>query len=296
MTKRVRATANSGEPKKARWTQLALDVGQHDVSATNCQSCGMVYTAGLDNEAHRRYHCAVLEGIVRFPLSASRSCGIPALSRQDGLVLYVIDKRSSRAARSAAELAGNVAAAELNALPITSEMDVQVVLGVRDSIIIGYCAFERVNTASVGAVYSDGLVRCGRSIERAMCGVRIIWVKSGVRRQSIATDLVNTARCSLAYAHVYSRSHVAFSPPTPNGAQFAVRFAPQRVRRQKFTSFPNQASEMQDTKQLRVKEPKSENGHGKSITNSLINTEIIGYILVYKPFGGTDTAPETASL
>lgn len=278
MSKRVRASVPAEPQKKARWTQLALDVGQRDISATKCNTCGMVYSSGLDDIAHRRYHRNALKSAIRFPPSVARSCGSPAVTLQDGSTLFVVDKNSPRGARSIADTAGETAASELGAIALASNEKTHVVLAVYESVVVGYGAFERAGVAMVSAVCSDGSVRGGALIRRSMCGVRLLWVKSGMRLRGLAGALLDVARRSLVYAHVYARSYVSFSPPTPSGARFAVRYAPQRVKRRNRT--PVDVAEPSSMTEQNDEENKTDSGNGKEKAGDA--EVVLGYILVYK--------------
>jgi hypothetical protein len=57
-----------------------------------------------------------------------------------------------------------------------------------------------------------------------MLGIHKIWVHSKVRKQSIATRLIDAARTRMVFGTVVPAELVAFSSPTEAGAQFAVKY------------------------------------------------------------------------
>eukprot|EP00171_Calliarthron_tuberculosum_P010751 IDg10751t1 len=222
----------------------------------------MVYSSGLDDVAHRRYHRNVLKSAIRFPRSVAGSRYSPAMTLQDGSILYVVLNSSPRTVRSVADAAGKAAASEL----------------------VGFGAFERADVAMVGAVQSDWNVRGGASVRRSMCGVRLLWVKDGMRLRGIATALVDVARRSLVYAHVFPHSYVSFSPPTPSGARFALRYAPQRVKRRNSRTAVDKAKQTcteEHREMQKKKEPGNDEGDAEHKSTGI--ESVLGYILVYKP-------------
>ncbi len=229
--KRVRAsplsTPSPSPAKRAKWTQLALDVGQRDVAASKCPTCGMVYASGVDDDAHDKFHREFGRAL-RFTSASARAAGGPAFVTEDGSTkMYVVDATSSKAEVAARQAARNALGAST---VMASELG-RAVLAVRDSEIVGYCAFRRVDEAQVAAVKKDGtVVGVGKFIKKALCGVQMLWVRPDMRRLGLANDMVRTARRFAAYAHMFARHHVAFTAPTPAGARFALKCAMQRVR------------------------------------------------------------------
>ena len=221
------STQSPSPAKRKKWTQLSLDLGQPDVAATKCATCGMVYACGVDDEAHDKYHRDFGREL-RFTNASARAAGGPVFISEDGVTkMYVVDATSSKAEIAAREAATNALGSSTT---ITQNVG-RAVLAVRDGKIVGYCAFERVDEAQVAAVKKDGtVVGVGKMVKKALCGVQMLWVRPDVRRLGLANDMVKTARRFAAYAHIFPRHHVAFTAPTPAGARFALKCAAQRVK------------------------------------------------------------------
>ena len=59
---------------------------------------------------------------------------------------------------------------------------------------------------------------------RASCGVRLIWVSIGARRQGLATRLLDWARARFMQGYVVPRHELAFTQPTEQGRAFIEAF------------------------------------------------------------------------
>lgn len=270
-----------------RWTQLALDLGQSDISATKCSQCGMVYAPGADDEAHDKFHrAAERNAALKLTPSAIRAAGTPVRVSRFGAALYVLDNDSlpaMTARKAAAEALG------ANASAPTTE---KAVLAVINSRIVGYCAFERIDQAEVCAVRaSDAAVfKVGkRPIGRALCGVRLIWVNDAFRRQGVGVAMLDVARRSSAYAHVYHRSSVAFTAPTQAGARFAAKYAPMKVK----------LSSKGSTTTSQVSSASSSTASNTTSTDTAdeqrTDKRVLAYILVYNAPLQPSSSSETAS-
>ncbi|KAL0036207.1 hypothetical protein WJX79_007986 [Trebouxia sp. C0005] len=59
---------------------------------------------------------------------------------------------------------------------------------------------------------------------KAVCGIKVVWVSAQARRQGIATQLLDTARCNCVAGYVVPRSQLAFSQPTQAGRRLAEQY------------------------------------------------------------------------
>uniref|UniRef100_A0A8C6UW03 N-acetyltransferase ESCO acetyl-transferase domain-containing protein n=1 Tax=Neogobius melanostomus TaxID=47308 RepID=A0A8C6UW03_9GOBI len=65
---------------------------------------------------------------------------------------------------------------------------------------------------------------CSTTAEPAICGISRIWVVSTMRRQSIASRMLDCLRNNFIYGSNLSKDEIAFSDPTPDGKLFATRY------------------------------------------------------------------------
>ena len=70
-------------------------------------------------------------------------------------------------------------------------------------------------------VHARGIVLADKtSVEKAQCGVRMMWTSPLARRKGVASQLLDCARSQLARGYVLPRDKLAFSQPTPEGTAF----------------------------------------------------------------------------
>lgn len=92
------------------------------------------------------------------------------------------------------------------------------VVAVRRALVCGFCLVERVAAARV---LEKGVLEDSVSV---VMGVRKIWVDASVRRDGVASRMLEEARVEFLYGVVVEKSEIAFSPPTEDGVSFARRF------------------------------------------------------------------------
>ncbi|KAL0056094.1 hypothetical protein WJX82_007662 [Trebouxia sp. C0006] len=91
-------------------------------------------------------------------------------------------------------------------------------------------AFEALETASqsLSRLRPEGqteILMTDRSkAVKAVCGIKVMWVSAQARRQGIATQLLDTARCHCVAGYVVPRSQLAFSQPTQAGRRLAEQY------------------------------------------------------------------------
>ena len=71
-----------------------------------------------------------------------------------------------------------------------------------------------------------GVLLRGAAPERAVCGVRGVWVHPGHRRRGVATALLAAARHGLVPGYVAGADECAFTQPTEAGRSLALGLAP----------------------------------------------------------------------
>ncbi|CAG10228.1 unnamed protein product, partial [Tetraodon nigroviridis] len=65
---------------------------------------------------------------------------------------------------------------------------------------------------------------CSTTPEPAICGISRIWVVSMMRRQGIASRMLDCLRNNFVYGSYLSKDEIAFSDPTPDGKLFATKY------------------------------------------------------------------------
>lgn len=91
-------------------------------------------------------------------------------------------------------------------------------------------AFEALDTASQSLsrlhpeVQTEILMTDRSKAVKAVCGIKVMWVSAQARRQGIATQLLDTARCNCVAGYVVPRSQLAFSQPTQAGRRLAEQY------------------------------------------------------------------------
>uniref|UniRef100_A0A3Q3R0U5 N-acetyltransferase ESCO zinc-finger domain-containing protein n=1 Tax=Monopterus albus TaxID=43700 RepID=A0A3Q3R0U5_MONAL len=65
---------------------------------------------------------------------------------------------------------------------------------------------------------------CSTTPEPAICGISRIWVVSMMRRQGIASRMLECLRNNFIYGSYLSKDEIAFSDPTPDGKLFAAHY------------------------------------------------------------------------
>ncbi len=63
-----------------------------------------------------------------------------------------------------------------------------------------------------------------KAAEKALCGISRIWVSTSMRRNKIATKLLDCARMNFLYFRVLELNEIAFSDPTQLGQAFAKSY------------------------------------------------------------------------
>ncbi|XP_062293451.1 N-acetyltransferase ESCO2 [Scomber scombrus] len=218
--------------------QLIIDAGQKQFGATNCGSCGMVYSADNpeDNFQHTQFHQRFLDSIKFVGWKKERVVA----EFWDGKILLVMPDDPKYAVKKADDVR-RVADNELGFQQLTLSRPTQsktylfinterMVVGclVAEPIRQGYRVLEQPDRHK-DMMKDDFMERhrawcCSTVPEQALCGISRIWVFSLARRQGIATRMLDTVRSSFMYGSHLTKEEIAFSDPTPDGKQFATKY------------------------------------------------------------------------
>lgn len=235
----------------------------------------MVYAAGVDDSEHEKYHKKKSgEKLVRFTKTSAKGAKPAHVVR--GTAYYVV-KESNKVVKGVHA----VATQELggNATAIDGDDGTNFVLAVKNSQVVGYCMFERIRSASVmGIKAADyAIYDCRRSVHGTLLGMRYLWVAKQYRRMGIANELIDAARKFGAYGHVFQRNKIAFTAPTRAGAQFALSYAPLKVRIRAASKTKEGKEGTGSTKE------EKERCTGEEKEEKSTKKDVAGYIFVYRP-------------
>ena len=93
-------------------------------------------------------------------------------------------------------------------------------LYIRDRRVVGYATVEIIRHAYRAKNQWERHLKP----ERAMMGIRHLWVHSRARKIGVATRLVDSARCKLVFGLVVPKDQIAFSSPTQSGLAFGKKY------------------------------------------------------------------------
>ncbi|CAB9498993.1 N-acetyltransferase ESCO2 [Seminavis robusta] len=237
-------TTKPNNKKQRKQQQLYLDFGQRDFGKQIvCQTCGMLYVHGVEEDVkgHERICKDYHEG-VPFHLQSCRIVD-KATTKKESSFIVEVRPSDSYAQRQKVKQAMVIVDKELgfapqstsDAVSLDGEKSKTVFLFIRQKRIVGVLSVEMIKQAFplVPATEDDStydnpqplqqLAR-SRTPTRAILGIHKIWVHSMVRKQMVASRLMDAARARMVYGTVVSPHMVAFSSPTEAGARFAGQY------------------------------------------------------------------------
>ncbi|KAK7907570.1 hypothetical protein WMY93_016182 [Mugilogobius chulae] len=219
--------------------QLIIDAGQKQFGATNCGSCGMVYSADNpeDNFQHSQFHQRFLDAIRYVGWKKERVVA----EFWDGKIILVMPEDPKYAIKKAEDVR-QVADSELGfqQVALTRPALAKTYLFINsDRMVVGCLVAEPIRRAFRVLVQADQekdmtkddfMERhrawcCSTVPEQAICGISRIWVFSLARRKGIATRMLDTVRSTFMYGSHLTKEEIAFSDPTPDGKLFATKYS-----------------------------------------------------------------------
>ncbi|XP_036406162.1 N-acetyltransferase ESCO2 [Megalops cyprinoides] len=226
------------EQERQSADQLIIDAGQKQFGATACASCGMIYSADSleDNFQHTQFHQRFLDSIKFVGWKKERVVA----EFWDGKIILVLPEDPKYAVKKAEDirqLADNELGFQQISLSCPSKAKTYLFVN-HDKMIVGCLIAEHIRQAyrvleqperAKDMTKQDFMEHhrawcCSTVPERAICGVSRIWVFSLMRRQGIASRLVDTARNTFMYGSHLTKEEIAFSDPTPDGKLFATKY------------------------------------------------------------------------
>jgi hypothetical protein len=229
-------------PKRKRYTQSVLDLGQRGVDWTSCAKCGMQYVGGATADVRQhRASCKRLADRVAIGLpglnfahwddvySDVEAGGLATLP--DGSRVIGVRGGSTRNFRRLAAIDAFVCESlgagteNLKSLPQTWMALLYVHAASRR--VAAFALVQSVCGGRVARIDGDGraqLVTDASRVQQAMVGVRRVWVAKEHRRKYLGTRLLEVATRYLLPERALAHCAVAFTTPTQAGASFAIGY------------------------------------------------------------------------
>ncbi|KAJ8270690.1 hypothetical protein GJAV_G00118090 [Gymnothorax javanicus] len=231
-------SARRKEQERLAPDQLIIDAGQKQFGATTCASCGMIYSAESpeDHFQHTQFHQRFMDSMKFVGWKKERVVA----EYWDGKIILVLPEDPKYALKKAEEvrkLADNELGFQQVSLSCPNKAKTYLFVN-SDKMIVGCLITEHIRQAfrvleqpeqTKDMTRADFMDHhrawcCSTFPETAVCGISRIWVFSLVRRQGIATRLVDTARNTFMYGSHLTKKEIAFSDPTPDGKLFATKY------------------------------------------------------------------------
>ncbi|XP_061613757.1 uncharacterized protein LOC133469997 isoform X2 [Phyllopteryx taeniolatus] len=219
-------------------SQTVIDAGQKHFGAVACSVCGMLYSAANpeDESQHLLFHNQFISAVKYVGWKKERILG----EFPDGKIILVLPDDPKYALKKVEEIREMVdndlgfqqvgtkcPSLTKTFLFITNDKKVAGCL-IAEHINEGFRVIEEPEPeGSEGEKVMFERQRawcCSTTAEPALCGISRIWVVSMLRRQAIASRLVECLRNNFIYGSYLSKDEIAFSDPTPDGKLFATHY------------------------------------------------------------------------
>ncbi|XP_029314091.1 LOW QUALITY PROTEIN: COPII coat assembly protein sec16 [Cottoperca gobio] len=219
-------------------TQTIIDAGQKHFGAVACSVCGMLYSAANpeDESQHLLFHNQFISAVKYVGWKKERILG----EYPDGKIILVLPDDPKYALKKVEEIREMVdndlgfqqvetkcPSQTKTFLFISNDKKVGGCL-IAEHIQEGYRVIEEpVPEGSEGEKVMFERQRawcCSTTPEPAICGISRIWVVNMMRRQGIASRMLECLRNNFVYGSYLSKDEIAFSDPTPDGKLFATQY------------------------------------------------------------------------
>uniref|UniRef100_A0A673BPX3 Titin-like n=2 Tax=Sphaeramia orbicularis TaxID=375764 RepID=A0A673BPX3_9TELE len=219
-------------------TQTIIDAGQKHFGAVACSVCGMLYSASNpeDESQHLLFHNQFISAVKYVGWKKERILA----EFPDGKIILVLPDDPKYALKKVEEIREMVdndlgfqqvetkcPSQTKTFLFISNDKKVGGCL-IAEHIQEGYRVIEEpIPEGSEGEKVMFERQRawcCSTTPEPAICGISRIWVVSMMRRQGIASRLIECLRNNFIYGSYLSKDEIAFSDPTPDGKLFATHY------------------------------------------------------------------------
>ncbi|XP_047424030.1 protein MLP1 homolog [Mugil cephalus] len=219
-------------------TQTIIDAGQKHFGAVACSVCGMLYSAANpeDESQHLLFHNQFISAVKYVGWKKERILA----EYPDGKIILVLPDDPKYALKKVEEIREMVdndlgfqqvetkcPSKTKTFLFISNDKKVAGCL-IAEHIQEGYRVIEEpVPEGSEGEKVMFERQRawcCSTTPEPAICGISRIWVVNMMRRQGIASRMLECLRNNFIYGSYLSKDEIAFSDPTPDGKLFATQY------------------------------------------------------------------------
>ncbi|XP_054479058.1 microtubule-associated protein futsch-like isoform X2 [Anoplopoma fimbria] len=219
-------------------TQTIIDAGQKHFGAVACNVCGMLFSAANpeDESQHLLFHNQFISAVKYVGWKKERILS----EYPDGKIILVLPDDPKYALKKVEEIREMVdndlgfqqvetkcPSQTKTFLFISNDKKVGGCL-IAEHIQEGYRVIEEpVPEGSEGEKVMFERQRawcCSTTAEPAICGISRIWVVNTMRRQGIASRMLECLRNNFIYGSYLSKDEIAFSDPTPDGKLFATHY------------------------------------------------------------------------
>ncbi|CAL8313834.1 unnamed protein product [Merluccius merluccius] len=225
----------SGQSKPATSTP---DAGQKHFGAVACGVCGMLYSASNpeDETQHLLFHNQFISAVKYVGWKKERILG----EYPDGKIILVLPDDPKYALKKVEEIREMVdndlgfqqvetkcPSQTKTFLFISNDKKVAGCL-IAEHIQEGYRVIE--DPAPEKSEREKVMFErqrawcCSSTSEPAICGISRIWVFSMMRRQGVASRMIECLRNNFIYGSCLGKDELAFSDPTPDGKLFATQY------------------------------------------------------------------------
>jgi len=198
--------------------QMYLDLGQANFGKQIiCQTCGMLYVHGLSEDSlqHERICQDYRRGVLFQP-------PWPRVVGKYGCDIVVeVRPSDSYASQEKVMRVRTIVDNDLGFNCTASSEQRSAFLYIREKRVVGLATAEVLSKAYV----LESARQRSRTASKAMVGIHQLWVHSDMRKQGVATRLVDTIRYKFVFGLTVPASLLAFSSPTEAGACFARKYA-----------------------------------------------------------------------
>ncbi|XP_069476989.1 N-acetyltransferase ESCO1 [Ambystoma mexicanum] len=227
------------EASKDGDSQLIIDAGQKRVGAVSCNVCGMLYTASNpeDETQHILFHNQFVSAVKYVGWKKERMLA----EFPDGKIIMVFPddpKYALRKVEEIREMVDNDLGFQQVPLMIHSRTKTLLFIS-NDKKVVGCLIAEHIqrgyrvidekmagsNSERDKAIFESQKAWCCSTVpEPALCGISRIWVFRMMRRQKIASRMIESLRSNFIYGSYLGKEEIAFSDPTPDGKLFATQY------------------------------------------------------------------------
>lgn len=227
------------EAEKSDEKQLVIDAGQKRFGAVSCNVCGMLYTASNpeDETQHLLFHNQFISAVKYVGWKKERILA----EYPDGRIIMVLPEDPKYALKKVDEIremvdndlgfqqAPLMCYSRTKTLLFISNDKKVVGCLIAEHIQWGYRVIEEKLPVTRSEEEKVRFERqkawcCSTLPEPAICGISRIWVFSMMRRQRIASRMIECLRSNFIYGSYLSKEEIAFSDPTPDGKLFATQY------------------------------------------------------------------------